>query len=53
MLKINGKKQKKYEKGKTRVHYIFKDVKLKTGKNKISATSGKYLKDDVVWYLTN
>lgn len=53
MLKINGKKQKKYEKGKTRVHYIFKDVKLKTGKNKISATSGKYLKDDVLWYLTN
>ncbi|MBD0833600.1 glycoside hydrolase family 2 protein [Aestuariibaculum sediminum] len=51
ILKINGKKHKKQESGKTEVHYIFKNVTLKSGKNNIEVTSGKTLKDSVIWTL--
>ncbi|MFV0248653.1 MAG: glycoside hydrolase family 2 protein [Tenacibaculum sp.] len=51
VLKVNGKKYKEYNTGETKVHYIFKNVKLKKGKNNIEATSGKQLKDKVIWHL--
>lgn len=52
-LRVNGRKQANMIKGETRVHYIFKDVKLKKGKNTITARAGsnKNLKDTVKWML--
>ncbi|MFV0248654.1 MAG: glycoside hydrolase family 2 protein [Tenacibaculum sp.] len=53
VLKVNGKKYREYSTGETKVHYIFKNVKLKKGNNNIEAISGKQLKDKVLWYLKN
>lgn len=52
-LKIDGKRHPSFEKGKTNVHYIFKDVQLKKGENKIEATAGrkKNISDHVIWKL--
>lgn len=52
-LRVNGRKQTNMVTGKTGVHYIFKDVKLKKGTNTITAKAGKNnkLKDSVQWTL--
>ncbi|MBC8984745.1 hypothetical protein H9X96_03030 [Pedobacter sp. N36a] len=40
------------KKGTTKVHYIFEDVKLQKGKNKVAVVAGKTnLKDPVDWNL--
>ncbi|ASW73601.1 beta-galactosidase [Chryseobacterium piperi] len=53
-LKVNGKKIPAPEKGTTDVHYIFKNVSLKKGKNKINVLikkEGKTYTDEVYWNL--
>ena len=52
-LPINGVRHRKFENGKTKVHYIFKDVKLKKGENIITTTAGKReaISDEVTWIL--
>lgn len=52
-LTINGKEIKVYKKGTTDVHYIFENVKLNLGENKIVATmkgkDGKMAQDAILW----
>ncbi|MEN8123032.1 MAG: sugar-binding domain-containing protein [Bacteroidota bacterium] len=50
-LKVNGKEYNQYEIGKTKVHYIFKEIKLRKGMNKIKTSFDKNLKDEVIWNL--
>lgn len=51
-LMLNGKKINGVKKGTTNVHYIFENVKLQKGKNKLEAVAGKTrLKDQVEWNL--
>lgn len=51
-LMLNGKKIGGVKKGTTNVHYIFENVKLQKGKNKLEAVAGKTrLKDQVDWNL--
>lgn len=52
-LFVNGKRQRLFEKGKTNVHYVFKDIKLKKGENKIVTSAGKkeIISDKVTWIL--
>lgn len=51
-LMVNGKKITGVKKGNTSVHFIFENVKLQKGKNKVEAVAGKTkLKDQVDWNL--
>ena len=52
-LSVNGKPHQTVEIGKTAVHYIFTQVPLQKGENRITVTAGTAdeLKDEVVWVL--
>ncbi|WP_103072544.1 glycoside hydrolase family 2 protein [Aquimarina sediminis] len=51
ILTVNGVKHKDFIQGKTDVHYIFKNVKLSQGINKIIAAADGEVKDEVLWSL--
>ncbi|MNR43982.1 hypothetical protein D3C85_1626660 [compost metagenome] len=49
---LNGKKINGVKKGTTAIHYIFENVKLQKGKNRIEALAGKddkVVKDQIEW----
>jgi beta-galactosidase len=52
-LFVNGKRHKLFEKGKTDVHYIFKNIELNKGENKIFVSAGnkETLYDKIMWIL--
>lgn len=51
-LMVNGKKITGVKKGTTSVHYIFENVRLQKGKNKVEAIASKNnLRDQVDWNL--
>ncbi|MCL5245345.1 beta-galactosidase [Cellulophaga sp. 20_2_10] len=53
-LYVNGTKIKSVHTGATKVHYIYKGVALKKGKNKVVAKAkdnGEIIEDKVVWNL--
>jgi len=52
-LSVNGKIYNSYEKGTTKVHYIFNDIKLVKGENliKVYAGDNKIVSDEVTWIL--
>lgn len=52
VLTLNGKKINGVKKGTTDVHYVFENVKLQKGKNRIEAVAGKedkVVKDQIDW----
>lgn len=54
VLKVNGKEVKNYKMGTTGVHYIFENVKLELGENRITAevkgrSDGKAVGDEIKW----
>lgn len=55
-LFINGKEYKNFEKGTTFVHYIFRNIKLKKGKNVVEVRvndNGEILKDSIIWIYSD
>jgi len=55
-LFVNGEEIKSFTQGATAVHYIFPQVQLKEGENRIEAKimhNGKILEDNIRWYYSS
>ena len=56
-LFVNGVESKSFRKGTTEVHYIFENVELREGENKITTRivkDGKTFEDEILWtYFEN
>lgn len=55
-LTVNGKPVSGVKKGYTDIHYIFDDVKLDRGENRVKATvakAGETFSDEIVWNFTH